>query len=234
MLTFKNLIFFQSLIFSFAVILPIIDVTHASDLVDLHPSCGEWRDQGECDNNPNYMLENCKKSCNEALGSETELAHIGSVYDLEAEDIDGSVVRFDDFKGKVVVVVNVASNCGYTESHYAGLVRLYSMFRETDQFEILAFPCNQFGAQEPATCSKIKRFAASKGVDFRMMNKINVNGPNTHLVYRYLKSIAGPPSIKWNFNTYYLIDQGGNVKSFTDVEPSSLISQIDSMISDEL
>jgi glutathione peroxidase len=102
--------------------------------------------------------------------------------------------------GKVTIIVNVASQCGYTESHYRGLVNLWSKVKD-ESVEILAFPCNQFGYQEPESEANILRFAKAKGVEFTMMSKINVNGPTASLVYKYLKKAAGPASITWNFGT---------------------------------
>jgi len=116
----------------------------------------------------------------------------------------------------------VASYCGYTESHYRSLVQLYSQFENTSPVEILAFPCNQFGQQEPKSNEEIKDFSSSKGVKFRMMDKIDVNGPNASLVYKYLKSKAGPSQIQWNFATYFVIGPDGSVQSFSGVEPLEL------------
>jgi hypothetical protein len=134
-------------------------------------NCAEWAGMGECGSNPNYMNANCEASCNKqaemALRDAEDIKDITSFYDLEAKDIDGGVVKFDEFKGKVTVVVNVASYCGYTESHYNGLVALWNKLKDSGAVEILAFPCNQFGKQEPEECSTIKRFAEKKGVEFR-------------------------------------------------------------------
>jgi len=116
---------------------------------------------------------------------------------------------------------------GYTESHYSGLVKLYNQFKSSPVgFNILAFPCNQFGEQEPEECPKIKRFAKNKGVEFTMMNKIDVNGIDAHNVYHYLKKVAGPPRITWNFATYYVISPTGVVSSQSGVEPLDLAEAI--------
>jgi glutathione peroxidase-family protein len=98
----------------------------------------------------------------------------------------------------VTIIVNVASQCGYTESHYRGLVNLWSKVKD-ESVEILAFPCNQFGYQEPESDASIFQFAKTKGVEFTMMSKVNVNGPTASLVYKYLKKEAGPAAITWNF-----------------------------------
>ena len=169
---------------------------------DKDDGCAHWAESGECDSNPNFMSTHCATSCaamnKAAWEAERALSNISSFYDLSANDLQGNLVSFQQFQGRVVIVVNVASFCGYTESHYHGLVELWSHVR-TEPVEILAFPCNQFGEQEPESNEKIQAFAESKGVTFRMMEKIQVNGPNASLVYKYLKHVAGPENIKWNF-----------------------------------
>ncbi len=155
--------------------------------------------------------------------TEVKLANIESFFDLEAQDIDENVLEFDQFKGKVTVITNVASFCGYTESHYKGLNELYSQFKDSAVgFNILAFPCNQFGEQEPKQCGVIKEFAQSKGVEFTMMNKVDVNGSMASPVYLYLKKVAGPPRITWNFATYYVVKPDGTVNSYSGVTPMEL------------
>jgi len=197
--------------------------------------CDGWASAGECTLNPRYMLENCPHVCGRQAELDREMVeeiekqigHINSFYELEAEDIDRNVVKFDQFKGKVTVITNVASACGYTESHYQGMVQLYNRFKASPVgFNILAFPCNQFGEQEPEACPAIKRFAKSKGVEFTMMNKIDVNGFDAHPVYHYLKKVAGPPRITWNFATYYVVTPEGIVASISGVEPLDLVEAV--------
>lgn len=165
-------------------------------------NCANWAEMGECDNNPNFMLATCATSCEKVKQQDAEdakeLSGISSFFDLEAKDIRGRTIKFEQFRGKVTIIVNVASYCGYTESHYRGLVELWDDVKDKD-VEILAFPCNQFGQQEPESNSKIEQFAQQKGAQFRMMDKVNVNGPNASLVYKYLKKQAGPKAISWNF-----------------------------------
>ena len=192
---------------------------------------------GECEKNPGYMLSNCKKSCdayNKKMGLEdnSDIARVRSFFQLSASDIDGNEMSFQELKDKVTVVVNVASHCGYTESHYRGLVELYNAVPR-DYVKILAFPCNQFGAQEPEECPLIKRFAESKGVEFTMMDKIEVNGPKASPVYRFLKREAGPPHIQWNFATYFVVDPSGKVRSFSGLEPMDLLDLITSILNGE-
>ena len=151
------------------------------------------------------MYESCATSCDKiekvTAGAQRELEAIGSFFDLESKDINGKMIKFEQFRGKVTIIVNVASYCGYTESHYHGLVDLWSNIKD-EEIEILAFPCNQFGQQEPESNDRIAKFAKGKGVEFTMMSKVNVNGPNASLVYKYLKNQAGPSSISWNFGAY--------------------------------
>ena len=189
---------------------------------------------GECEKNPEYMQKFCKKSCFDQYQVEEEIfEQVPSVYDLKANDIDGEEFDFAQLKGKVAVIVNVASYCGYTEQHYKELVQLYDLYKESNKFEILAFPSNQFGKQEPESCEKIKLFAKKeKGVQFRMMYKIDVNGENAHMVYKYLKARAGPGSIEWNFNTYFVITPDGTITSHTDVTPMQLKDKLKSLISE--
>lgn len=172
------------------------------------------------------MLNSCPEACerlNEVkMEQATRAASIGSFFDLEAPDIDGNMVSFKDFEGKVTVITNVASQCGYTESHYRGLVDLWANVKDRQDVSILAFPCNQFGHQEPGSASEIKAFAANKGVQFTMMDKIDVNGPNTSLVYLFLKSKGDVGAIGWNFATYFVIGPDGGVDAYNGVEPMAL------------
>jgi len=164
-----------------------------------------------------------------ALEIEKKIGHITSFFELQAQDIDENVVKFDQFKGQVTVVANVASYCGYTESHYKGLTKLHRKYKSSPtKLNILAFPCNQFGEQEPETCSTIKRFASTKyGVEFTMMNKVDVNGLDASDVYLWLKKVAGPPRITWNFGTYFVVTPDGTVASFSGVEPMELVPAIE-------
>ena len=152
---------------------------------DEHENCEMWASSGECENNPEYMMHHCARSC--ALEkahrevAEEQLKGIESFFDLSAPDIDGNEIKFEEFRGKVTILTNVASYCGYTQQHYRELVELWSHL-ENESVEILAFPCNQFGKQEPGTAEEIKQFAHSKGVKFRIMTKVNVNGPQASLV----------------------------------------------------
>jgi glutathione peroxidase len=136
-----------------------------------------------------------------------------SIYDIEVTSIDKQNITLEKYKGKVMLIVNVASQCGYT-GQYAGLQKLHEKYSDKG-VSILGFPCNQFLSQEPGTEEEIKNFCMTNfGVTFDMFAKINVNGENTHPLYIYLKENAsgflGSEMIKWNF-TKFLIDRNGKV-----------------------
>lgn len=176
------------------------------------------------------MLKNCAKSCDQmakqSLKDAKELEGIESFFDLKANDIHGKSLDFSQFRGQVTLVVNVASECGYTDSHYRSLVQLYKEI-DSAPINILAFPCNQFGKQEPGTADEILGFVEDEyGVEFTMMEKVDVNGPNASIVYKYLKSKAGPSTITWNFATYFVIGPDGNVESHSGVKPLQLKDQL--------
>jgi len=136
-----------------------------------------------------------------------------SFYDIDLVTIDGKTQKMDVYRGKTLLIVNVASQCGYTPQ-YAGLQTLYDKFRDRG-LVVLGFPCNQFGHQEPGMETEIGQFCTRNyGVSFPMFAKIEVNGENAHPLYKYLKSerpgILGTEAIKWNF-TKFLVGSDGTV-----------------------
>jgi glutathione peroxidase len=136
-----------------------------------------------------------------------------TLYDFSADTIDGKPVSLGKYKGKVVMVVNTASQCGLTPQ-YKGLQELYDTYH-AQGLEILGFPCNQFGSQEPGSEKEIAQFCeTSFGVSFPMFAKIDVNGDNAHPLYQWMKEqkpgLLGSKDIKWNFGKF-LIDREGNV-----------------------
>ncbi|MBN2449230.1 MAG: glutathione peroxidase [Lentisphaeria bacterium] len=135
------------------------------------------------------------------------------VYDFTVKAADGSDVSLRTYEGKVLLIVNVASRCGYTKQ-YAGLEKLYATYADRG-LVILGFPCNQFGKQEPGSNEEIQTFCSvNYGVTFPVMAKIEVNGPGADPLYGYLKAnapgILGSEAIKWNF-TKFLVDRNGKV-----------------------
>ena len=136
-----------------------------------------------------------------------------SIYDYKVDDSQKNPVSLSDYKGKTLLIVNVASRCGLTPQ-YKGLQELYSKYSNKD-FEILAFPCNQFGAQEPGSNEEIKEFCdINFNVSFKIFDKINVNGASASPLFKHLKNeakgVMGSEAIKWNF-TKFLIDNNGSV-----------------------
>ncbi len=136
-----------------------------------------------------------------------------NLYDFEVVTIDGTTQTLADYRGKTVLVVNVASACGYTPQ-YAGLESLYRANKDRG-FVVLGFPCNQFGSQEPGSEKEIAQFCAQNyGVSFPLFAKVDVNGDNEHPLFAWLKSqkkgIFGTAAIKWNFSKF-LIDANGDV-----------------------
>lgn len=135
------------------------------------------------------------------------------IYDFSVHDAKGEEVALADYKGKVLLIVNTASKCGFT-GQYEGLESLYSELKD-EGLEVLGFPCNQFGGQEPGSDQEIQEFCKlSFGVKFPVFSKVEVNGENAHPLYEFLKSealgILGSKSIKWNF-TKFLVDRNGKV-----------------------
>ncbi|MGJ0507891.1 MAG: glutathione peroxidase [Methylocystis sp.] len=137
-----------------------------------------------------------------------------TLYNIEAKTITGETRPLRDFAGKVLLIVNVASKCGFTPQ-YKGLEALYEKFADRG-FAVLGFPCNQFGAQEPGSDSEIAAFCdATYGVRFPMFARIDVNGETAHPLYKLLKheapGLLGSEAIKWNF-TKFLVDRAGKVR----------------------
>ncbi len=155
------------------------------------------------------------------------------IYDFTVKAKDGSDVSLSEYKGKVLLIVNTATGCGFTPQ-YEGLQDLYEKYQEKG-FEILDFPCNQFANQAPGTEEEIEDFCQSRyGVTFRLFKKIEVNGKNEEPLYTYLKKQQGGvmgSNIKWNF-TKFLVDREGNVvKRFA---PAVTPEQIDKSVSELL
>ena len=149
-------------------------------------------------------------------------------FDFQVKDINGTMVSLDTYRGKTVLVVNVASKCGFTPQ-YKGLEQLYQKFKDKG-FVVLGFPCNQFGGQEPGTEVEIAKFcSADYGVTFPMFSKIDVNGANAAPLFTFLKSAApgilGTEGIKWNF-TKFLVDKTGKVsKRYAPKDDPDLIAK---------
>jgi glutathione peroxidase len=157
-----------------------------------------------------------------------------SIYATTVRDREGKSVEMDTYRGKVLLIVNVASRCGFTPQ-YAGLQKLYDRFKDRG-FEILGFPCNQFGGQEPGSDAEIGQFCSlNYGVNFPVFSKVQVNGAEAIPLYQYLKKEArgllGTEAIKWNF-TKFLVDRNGKVidRFAPTATPESLESSIEKLL----
>lgn len=157
-----------------------------------------------------------------------------SVYDYKVKNIEGQEISLSKYEGKVLLIVNVASKCGFT-SQYEGLEKLYQDYKD-EEFMILGFPSNQFGSQEPGSNKEIQEFCRlTYGVDFDMFAKVDVNGENEIPLYTYLKKeasgIFGTTGIKWNF-TKFLIDSKGKVieRFGSSTKPSEIEPEIKKLL----
>ena len=159
---------------------------------------------------------------------------MASVYDFTVKDIHGKDVKLDAYKGKALLIVNTASKCGFTPQ-YKGLEALYRKLHGRG-LEVLGFPCNQFGAQEPGTATEIESFCEiNYGVTFPLFAKIDVNGKDAAPLFQHLKEtkpgLLGSEAIKWNF-TKFLVDRKGRVveRYAPNVEPESLAGDIEQLL----
>ena len=156
-----------------------------------------------------------------------------NIYDFKVKDNKGNTVDMKDYKGKVLLIVNTATECGFTPQ-YEGLQALYEKYQEKG-FEILDFPCNQFGNQAPGSAEKIAAYCKiNYGTTFKQFAKIDVNGENEEPLYKYLKSQKGSllgNKIKWNF-TKFLVDKDGKViKRFSStITPEKIEKEIKNLL----
>ena len=146
-----------------------------------------------------------------------------SIYDFKVIDGNGSEISLNDYKNKVLLIVNVASACGFT-SQYEGLQDLFERYKDKG-LEILAFPCNQFGSQEPGSNDQIKTCCEDKySVTFKLFDKVDVIGEHASPLFNYLNEVAGR-DIKWNF-TKFLFDQNGNfIKGYGSMKTPKMIEE---------
>ena len=157
-----------------------------------------------------------------------------SVHDFSAKSLTGEDVSLADYRGKVLLIVNTASKCGFTPQ-YAGLEKLHEELSPRG-FAVLGFPCNQFGQQEPGDAQEIQNFCSlSYNVTFPMFAKIEVNGPGAHPLYEFLKSqkpgLLGIEAIKWNFSKFLVDQQGRVVERYAPTTtPASLKGDVEALL----
>ncbi|WP_005035198.1 glutathione peroxidase [Holophaga foetida] len=156
------------------------------------------------------------------------------IYDIHVTTIEGEEIPLERYVGKVLLIVNTASKCGFTPQ-YEGLEELYRRYRDRG-FEVLGFPCNQFGGQEPGTDAEIQTFCQlTYQVDFPLFAKLEVNGEGAHPLYRFLKGEArgllGSEAIKWNFTKFLVDRQGEVVNRFAPTTPpAKLAAEIEALL----
>jgi len=157
-----------------------------------------------------------------------------NIYDFSARTIDGNYLPLSTYRGSVLLIVNVASKCGFTPQ-YTGLEALYKQYHERG-FEVLGFPCDQFGHQEPGNEAEIKKFCSlTYGVSFPMFAKIKVNGADADTLYTYLKEarpgVLGLEAIKWNFTKFLVGKDGVPIKRYAPADkPESIEADIESAL----
>ena len=145
-----------------------------------------------------------------------------SIYDFEAARLTGGIIGLDEYRGKVLLIVNTASECGFTPQ-YAGLESLHRRFKDQG-LVVLGFPCNQFGGQEPGDAEAIGQFCeANYGVSFPLFAKVDVNGANAHPLFVFLKhkatGILGTEAIKWNFTKFLVSRDGETITRYASATP---------------
>lgn len=153
------------------------------------------------------------------------------IYDFTAKNINGVEIPLSAYKGHVCIIVNVASECGLAKNNYKELVELYDAYSESKGLKILAFPCNQFGGQEPGDSNAICSYINSRKVKFDVFEKINVNGSDSHPLWKYLKHQKGGTVgdfIKWNF-TKFIVDKNGQVvgRYGPNTSPKELLNSLE-------
>lgn len=158
-----------------------------------------------------------------------------SVYDFNANTLSGTADSLADYRGKVLLIVNTASKCGFTPQ-YKGLEALHEQYKDQG-LVVLGFPCNQFGAQEPGSADEIGAFCEKNyGVSFQLFEKVDVNGDNAHPLFDFLKKnapgVLGTEGIKWNF-TKFLVGKDGNVydRYASTTAPESMKQDIEKLLS---
>jgi len=158
------------------------------------------------------------------------------IYDFKADSLGGAPVDLKKYRGKVLLIVNTASNCGFTPQ-YKGLEAVYQQFKD-EGVEVLGFPCNQFGAQEPGGADEIGSFCEKNyGVTFPLFAKVDVNGDDAHPLFKHLKTKApgllGSEAVKWNF-TKFLVKKDGTVfkRYAPQTEPKELMGDIEKLLAE--
>ena len=159
-----------------------------------------------------------------------------SIYDFKCKNSSGNEISLSDYRGKTLLIVNTASKCGFTPQ-YDGLQSLQDQY-DSEKFSVLAFPCNQFGGQEPGTDNEIQEFCSLNfKTTFPVFSKIDVNGENAHPLYKFLcsekKGVLGSENIKWNFTKFLINSDGDPVARYASTTtPEKISKDIEKLIND--
>ena len=159
-----------------------------------------------------------------------------SIYDFKCKNSSGNEISLSDYRGKTLLIVNTASKCGFTPQ-YDGLQSLQDQY-DSEKFSVLAFPCNQFGGQEPGTDNEIQEFCSLNFKStFPVFSKIDVNGENAHPLYKFLcsekKGVLGSEKIKWNFTKFLVNSDGDPVARYASTTtPEKISKDIENLIND--
>lgn len=211
-----------------------------NDGEDKSKLCASWAEKGECVVNPEYMKKACPNACVEALKHKEalikEVEGIKSIHELSAKDIHGNVVKFSDYKGYVVVFTNViAADNMMSEAHYKGLLQLQERVKN-QKVKFFLFPTEQFVHEKdelPEDKDDLLAYFTNKGLLdegslITVMEPIKVNGPDSHIVYKWAKYDAAPPvhGIAWNFDPYFLVHPKGDLESRHRLLPEQLFEFI--------
>lgn len=207
---------------------------------DKYEHCYGWAAKGECEANAEYMKLACPKACAQAAKEKEamlkEVESIESIHELSAKDMDGNVVKFGDYEGYVIVFVNViAADNMMSEAHYEGLVKLQERVKG-EKVKFFLFPTEQFVHGEdklPEDQDDLLAYFTNKGLlddgtIFTIMETVEVNGPNAHILFKFAKYDAAPvvPGIAWNFDPYFLVHPSGELESRHRVHPEQLFEPI--------
>lgn len=185
-------------------------------------------------NETTSFIDKSNSSVGNLVSNQISDKKLNNISSLKVKDINGKELNLSAFKGKVLLIVNVASECGYTPQ-YKGLQQLYEKYKNQG-FEILAFPCNDFGGQEPGTNQEIKEFCSAKyGVTFKLFDKIKILGKDKSQLYAALMNndVTGTKDVKWNFEKFIIAKNGDIIARFPSrIEPMD--KQITDLIEDQL
>lgn len=212
----------------------------ASISVDKVPECEELAEKGDCRNpaNMDFMLKNCAASCEKQPGvRKVEVMPIGEdepqFFELSAEDVHGNILDFEEFEGYITLLVNCARICGVTEQYYTMLEHMHEVWPYT--LEILAFPFWKSDSQERPECPSHKEADLRKGRKIHVMKEVELNGPNAHPVYQFLKKKFNQETIDESYATFFLINPDGNlVEAHFGTSPSQLKLYIQKHLKEDL